>query len=223
MTRRMPALIAALMIITLLPVAAQDDTTLTDVDETTSTIRRKPNGEWMLGVQRATYSTESLYNGEPVPGTEKDYGYTYFGVGYGGHIPLTEVGTYGTIWFVASANAWLNIGDESTVDEYGYVSSDASVGFDLSIPVHATIGYGGLRRKSMAWGIEGGLGLNSGLRTRSSWESSAFTFAPSALIDITYAPKNIFRLRFMGDILPGSLSDTESYRTWSVQLVIGIL
>jgi hypothetical protein len=203
-------------------VLAQDDTTLTDVNETSSKIRRKPNGEWMAGIQRATYTQVLTYQGETIPGSERDYGFTYFGFGYGGHIPLTEVGTYGTIWLVAAGSLWLNISDLSTTDAWGNSTSDPSIGFDVNVPIHATISYGALRRKSMAWGIEGGLGVNVGLRTRSTWDSSEFTFAPSALVDISYAPKNVYRLRLMADIISSSLSAGGTYQTWSVMFVMGI-
>ncbi len=214
------------MIMATAPLLAQDDTTLTDVDETSTKIRRKPNGEWMIGIQRATYEYELRSNGEAIPGGTSSTGYTFFGLGYGGHIPLADIGAYGTVWLVPAANLWLNIGSEGTTDEWGYTSTETAVGFDISAPIHATIGYGALRRKSMAWGIEGGLGVNFGLRTRSTWTTSAFTVTPSAMIDVSYAPKSIYRLRFITDIIGASLNDEdtfgESYRTWSVQFVLGL-
>jgi hypothetical protein len=148
--------------------------------------------------------------------------YTYWGAGYGGHIPLFEIGAYGTFWLVPAGNLWLNFGATSTTDEYGYVSTETGFGFDVNVPIHATIGYGGLRRKSMAWGIEGGLGVNAAFRTRSDWNENVFTISPSAMVDLTYAPKNIFRLRFVADLIPANLSDYETIRTWMLQLVVGI-
>lgn len=199
---------------------AQSDTTLTEVDPNSTTIRRKPNGEWLLGIQQASYAFDNGLSGSSKFTAEDSY--TYFGVGYGGHIPLFEIGAYGTFWLVPAGNVWLNVGNTTTTDEYGNVFSETGVGFDVNVPIHATIGYGGLRRKSMAWGIEGGLGVNAAFRTRSDWNENVFTISPSAMVDLTYAPKNIFRLRFIVDLLPAELSDYETIRTWMLQLVVGI-
>jgi hypothetical protein len=210
-------LLAIVSLVSIATVIAQDDTTLVDVDENSTSIRRRPNGEWMVGVQSATYSFEPEVNGEPYPSANASDSRTFFGVGYGGHVPIVNVGTYGTLWFVPAVNTWLSIG--STTGSDGY--SETSMGFEVAVPVHATIAYGGLRRKSMAWGIEGGLGANVGFRTRTTWETSVWSIAPSALVDLTYAPKNIFRLRFLADLLPASIAEFETYRTWSLQFVVG--
>lgn len=209
-----------------LPIMASVDSTQIDSVSAAAPVKRRVNGELLFGAQQGIYVRENLYNGEVIPGQSWTHTYTYVGLGYGLHIPLWSVGELSTIWLVPAVSAWLSFGDEHYVDEWGYEKTEPAVGFDVSVPVHMTYGYGGLRRSASKWGIEGGLGVNMGLRARSMWETNFFTITPSALVDVTFAPRNVYRLRFMVDILPYQLSHEstyqESYRTWTAQFVLGI-
>lgn len=188
--------------------------------QTDSTIRRKPNVELITGIQFATVSSSTMFNGQPIPGSELEFNYTYFGLGVGAHVPLTEIGAYGTIWIVPASSFWFNIGSKTTIDEYGNALSETQSGFSFSVPVHATISYGALRRKSMAFGIEGGLGINASWRSHEAWQEGFFSVQPSAMIDVSYAPKNVFRLRFMTDLLSTTMPDGADHRAWCIQFVL---
>lgn len=196
---------------------AQTDSTFIDDEEQTGP-RRKPNGEAMLGITYANLSyTSKVYDqyGQIVGDTNVADNRLYASFGYGGHIPLFNLGKYSTVWLVPAAYAALSMSSLSTDGD------SPSLQFDLSVPIHVTAGYGGLRRKAQAWGIEGGLGVTASRR----FSEGVFTFAPSAIVDVTYAPKNIYRLRFMTDLVSYNVEpkDASAYsmHTWTMMFVIG--
>lgn len=212
--------ILAVIAIVCAPLCAQVDSTMKD-DDGEQGPRRKALGEWLLGITYGTIEQTGpmqVWNGydyDVVDTTISD-SRTYFSFGYGGHIPLFNLGKYSTVWLVPAAFAALNFSNFSSD------AADPSINFDLSVPVHVTAGYGGLRRKAQAWGIEGGLGVTASRR----FNQGVFTVVPSALVDVTYAPKNVFRLRFMTDLISYEIAPADvlpyTMRTWSLMFVVGL-
>lgn len=189
---------------------AQTDT-LKGADEDESTPRRKANAEWFAGLTMASYTRDATtFEGSTVRATDNRV-LAHFG--YGGHIPLTNLGRLTTIWLVPSASLGVGISKSSSEFE----SSLDGMSLDLCVPIHFTVGYGALRRKSIAWGVEGGLGVNVARR----FAQEAFTVVPSLMVDISYAPRAIYRLRLMTDLIAGSIGETGEYRTWGVSFVLG--
>lgn len=212
--------VAALILLCIGTVHAQTDTTLKEEEENGP--RRRPNGEWLLGITYATMSVTVPYErwdgyewvkvGDTTIADTRFYG----SIGYGGHIPLFNLGKYSTVWLVPAAYAAISASGFSSS------STDPEFHFDLTIPIHVTAGYGGLRRKANAWGIEGGIGLTASRR----FAEGVFTIAPSGIIDVTYAPKNVYRLRFMTDLISYDVTPKESnpytMHTWSLMFVLGL-
>lgn len=172
-------------------------------------IRRKASGEFLLGVMNGAYMYDATFKGEPIPNGDLTVSRLAFSLGIGGHIPLATLGPLTTLWLVPAAIVSANIGKAS-----GSAESMPSGFLDLSVPIHVTVGYGALRRRSAAFGADAGLGINVGRR----FAHDAFTVSPSAMVDLSYSPKSVFHLRFMVDVLPGSMGDNKSYRTWSIML-----
>jgi hypothetical protein len=203
------------------PLCAQVDSTMKD-DDGEQGPRRKPLGEWLLGITYGTFEqTVPLlawngYDYVQLGDTTVSDSRTYFSLGYGGHVPLFNLGKYSTVWLVPAAYMAVSFSNLSSD------VSDPSINIDLSVPVHVTAGYGGLRRKAQAWGIEGGLGVTASRR----FTEGVFTVVPSALVDVTYAPKNVFRLRFMTDLISYEIAPTDkapyTMRTWSLMFVVGL-
>lgn len=213
--------IAAMIMLCIVTVHAQTDSTLKEDDDDGGP-RRKPNGEWIVGITYATTSFtgqltqwngyEYVNLGDTTISDNRIYG----SFGYGGHIPLFNLGRYSTVWLVPSAYAAISLSSFSST------SSDPQVYVDLTVPIHVTAGYGGLRRKANAWGIEGGVGITASRR----FNEGVFTVAPSAIVDVTYAPKNVYRLRFMTDLISYDVEPKESSKfsmhTWSLMFVLGL-
>ena len=165
--------------------------------------RRKANGEFIIGwmTSNAIIDRGSL---DPLVVPR-----SFLQIGYGGAIPLADLGPVTTLWLKLSGLVGVSISDDNgTPDLQG----------DLSVPIHAVFSYGGLRRKSVAWGGSAGLGINVARR----FEYDQFTFAPSAMFEVLYAPRALYGLRAMVDLLPASIEDGLSYHTWTIQFFVGI-
>ena len=165
--------------------------------------KRKSNGEFIIGWMTGSTIYEQ---GEGFPDAVASRSFLQFG--WGGSIPITELGRLSTLSLKASGLLGLSV---STSDD----NPDFQV--DLSIPVHAVVNYGALRRKAYAWGFGGGLGLNVARR----FQYDQFTFSPSLMLEGLYAPKTIYGLRFLLDLFPAALEGTTTYHSWSIQFYIG--
>lgn len=191
---------------------AQVDSTESIEDPQEVNPLRKVNTEFIIGAGFTEYVAEWG------PGTRGWYGQsglytarrTYFTVGFGAHIPITKVGRLGTIWFVPAGTFGVSAGPKSD-------GVDKAVSLDFCAPLHVTFGIGALRRRSIAWGVEAGLGLT--LSKTSAYD--AFALAPSAMVDISYAPRSIYRLRLMTHLIPISLLQ-GTYRRYSVAFIWGL-
>jgi len=165
--------------------------------------KRKPNGEWILGWMTGATLFDSTE-------TRPEYVdvRSFFQFGYGGAIPLADLGTVTTLWLKLAAQLGMSIKDNG-------VEPDFQV--DISIPIHAVFSYGALRRKSIAWGGSVGLGVNVARR----FQFDAFTFAPSVLAEIQYSPRAVYGLRLLMDVLPGSIEEGVGYHSWAIQFFAG--
>ncbi len=123
---------------------------------------------------------------------------------FGASIPIVSVGTLSTIWLKFAG-------------QLGLAATGGMAAFDLSVPVHAVLSWGGLRRKPVAWGFSGGLGINAGYRI----DYDAVTLTPSLLAEVQYSPQYVMGLRLLYDLMPGSMGDGAGYHTWSVQYFLG--
>lgn len=189
---------------------------LSTVDDDADGPRRKPNAEFIIGMQFSSlfYKAGTYETGFEINNRDTTISRNVLMLGYGGHVPLFNLGKTSTVWLVPAAI--LKIGIHNTS---GSSTPDAT--YDLGLPVHFTAGIGGLRRRSNAWGIEGGVGAN----ITAHLKDGLFSFVPSGIVDITYAPKSIFRLRLMADIFSYDLQPKDkppfSQQTWSVSFVAG--
>lgn len=180
-----------------------------------STLLRRWNAEVGLGAQWGTAETKAPdeFGRFREPQVDSQLLRISIFLTGGVHIPLHTLGKSSTLWLVANPGIGLGIGNR--VQESGEIKSEMLIMYQM--PVHVTAAIGGLRRKSVAWGIEGGLGFNL------ANEFGEWVFAPSLLIDLTYAPKNLNRLRFMMDILPASVVNGGGYRRFSLAYIWGIM
>lgn len=192
---------------------AQDDFSepKSETEESSSSSKgpkRKTNFEYIGAILVSNASLEvpnAGENGETITSSSSS---TAFAFGAGMHIPLSSLSESTTLWLVPSV--LLGIATSSDVSDGGLL---------VQVPVHVSFGYGALRKRNSQWGIEGGLGVT--LRTALSSNSEGLTVNPSAMVDITYAPSGVYRLRFMTDILSTKHSDFLTSRQFSIGLVIG--
>lgn len=168
--------------------------------------KRKANGEFIIGWMTANAIYEQ--NGRDPLVVPR----SFLQFGWGGAIPLTELGSISTLWLKASGLIGLSFSDPNSN------GGDPDLQADVSIPIHAVFSYGALRRKSVAWGGSAGLGINVARR----FQFDEFTVAPSAVFELLYAPRAVYGVRAMVDLLPATLEEGVCYHTWSIQFFIGV-
>lgn len=174
-------------------------------------VKAKNSFEFIAGVAsiRRTYE---YYPSEPADArnTASQHGYSP-NIGIGGHVPLLRLAENWQLWAVPQLLVqWQT--------ETGVNGQPDQTYHDVVLPLVATISYGAVRPSRHAWfGVEAGLGVNLGWR--SSYQS--LSVAPCAVVDVYMMPKQVFRLRFLTDILPAAMSGSSTLRSWTISAVLG--
>jgi hypothetical protein len=182
--------------------------------------KRKSTFEQYYGVQLSSIGwklNDKFVNGEWTV-IEEAAVRPYALLGFGWHLPVASLGQYTTLWFVPAATVAIAYSSVYPVnngqDVEGYV--------DVSVPLYVTLGYGALRRRESEWGVEAGVGVALTQR----FEEDVFSVVPSAVFEVSYAPKNVHRLRFTADLLATEFPDSRlqypyTQRAWSISYVFG--
>lgn len=194
------SLIAILVFVSLVSTSvAQNDSTLVEVAN--QEYNRKPIAEWVFGnIFTFINGSATEYSGDYPLGTyEGEETRNYFVFGVSGHIPLATLGRTSTLWLVPSLLLSINTGSSS---DYNSFSGTSHSFIDVNVPIHVCYGFGGLQKKAVAWGFEAGLGINIAGRLA----EETVTVQPSALVEVSYTPKSVYRLQIMADLLPATLT-----------------
>lgn len=149
-------------------------------------------------------------------------------IGIGMHIPVYYVNDYSTVWLIPTATAGILFNNfREELNSSGFSSSVTSTGV-AELQLHATYGIGALRKRNSHWGVEGGIGLTyrtSGYGANTGSNNDALNDSPrvlpTVLVDVSYAPKGVYRLRIVSDIFNSSLLGGVSARHLSIGLVFG--
>lgn len=222
-----------IMLIIATVIASAQVTDSNEVDEELRTVspKRQSNFELVLmytngsatGDVYGVANNGTVYKGGRV--SKSEIGLSY---GFGMHIPVINVSSTSTIWLVPAITHGYFFDDfrEETIS--GNLRTGGAL-LNVEVQLHATIGYGGLRKKYSVWGIEGGLGATfraggygSETENNNTSPGDIYRILPTLLIDFSYTPKNVYRIRIMSDILQSSMSYGISARQYSLALVIGL-
>lgn len=183
-------------------------------------LKRKSSFELYYGAQLSSIGwklNDKYVNGEWTV-IEEEAVRPYALLGFGWHLPVASLGQYTTLWFVPAATLAIGYSAVYPVD-YGL---EAEGYVDVSVPLYVTLGYGALRRRDSEWGVEAGVGVALTQR----FKEDVFSVAPGAIFEVSYAPKNVHRLRFTVDLLATEFSDSRlqypyTQRAWSISYVFG--
>jgi hypothetical protein len=173
--------------------------------------RARPSFEILIGLTSNRYSYQYESN------VTADDSYTAyetqfpFCVGVGGHIPIYRVNDDFQIWAVPSVQLqWLSMTNRGDGEGGSFL--------DWNFPMVASISYGASKpSKKKMFGIEAGLGVNLGWRTT----MQSLSAAPCVVIDLYAAPRKIYRLRFLADIVPGVMAGPYTLQSWTISAVFG--
>lgn len=143
------------------------------------------------------------------------------------HIPVFSVDAKTTIWLIPSLTSGVFLNDFRDY-QHGRNSNYSTTVGSAEANMHITYGIGGLRRSNSRWGVEAGIGATYrgsgyGAETRAGDETmeDGARVLPTILVDVSYTPNGVYRLRLMSDIFNSSLLSGVSARQLSVSLVIG--
>lgn len=148
-------------------------------------------------------------------------------LGFGAHLPLFRTGPQTTAWLVPSiiGGAFFEEFRKKILDSRNRISSTTIC---LDVQLHATYGYGAMRRKGSQFGIEGGIGATfryGGHGAENPYNdasgSDVARFVPTMLIDLAYVPGSVYRIRFTSDLFESKMSYGIIARQMSVSFVFG--
>lgn len=193
-------------------VEAQLNNALIDSTGDVFQVREMASIELGVGMMSTTIAhTYPMHEGDNTDATIRETNYAY-SLGAGGRIPLKRLEEDVVVWLNPNLMGQLT---PTTINS----GSTVELHLDIAAPVLITMSYGAVRSaRKKVFGAEAGLGLNL------AWRSSAgsFSLAPCASIDLFAAPKKIYRLRFLLDLIPGIMTDGRTFRTnWSLSFCLG--
>jgi hypothetical protein len=182
-----------------------------DDDETDSDYTPKRKAHWNYGIGASFLTVSRPLFGNNDETMTLDLTYTGFNILFGGWVPITAITPDLTLAF-----------DVNFAAGYGFPTGNTAYDTPAvfgQVPAHVALQYRGLGRRTYAWGAAIGVGA-SGMFLASDAADGAF-IAPSIYVDLIYAPKLFWTLRFQTNLTTPEFGSRNTFRAINITFIGG--